>query len=53
MGFWLVLVDRETGCASTEFVADRDTAWKRSLEIDDRKTFSTVIRRRPSREGDS
>ena len=33
-GHWLVMVDKETGSASTEFVSDADEAWQRSIDLE-------------------
>ena len=46
-GYWVVSVDRETGRASTsELITDADEAWQRSIDMESRATYTTVLSRR-------
>jgi hypothetical protein len=49
-GYWVVSVDRETGRATTEFVADSDEAWQHSIDIETPAVYTTVVARRIPRE---
>jgi hypothetical protein len=49
-GYWVVSVDRESGRATTEFVADSDEAWQHSIDIETPAVYTTVVQRRIPRE---
>ncbi|GAT02566.1 uncharacterized protein RMCFA_2678 [Mycolicibacterium fortuitum subsp. acetamidolyticum] len=43
-GYWVVMVNKVTGSASTEYVVDSDEAWQRSIDVEkqDPRVFATV-----------
>lgn len=42
MAYWVVSVNRETGSATTVFIADKDTAWQLAVDMGDPNTYTTV-----------
>lgn len=43
MSYWVIVVNRETGRATSEFVSDKDEAWQRSLDLEAPETYTTVV----------
>lgn len=43
MSYWVLVVDRGTGTATSTFVADKNAAWQLAVDLESADTYTTVV----------
>lgn len=43
MSYWVIVVNRGNGRATSEFWVDRNAAWQRSLDLTSPDVYTTVV----------